>query len=74
MSARANPNTWLVMSVFWAGMVGTTLEGQPICVDADATGNNKGPSWAAADTICGLRWRRCELRRLTQLKIDIMLI
>ena len=47
MGGRANPNTWLVMSVFLAGMVGTTLEGQTICVDAGATGNNKGPSWAA---------------------------
>jgi parallel beta-helix repeat protein len=48
MSKRTNLKTWLVISVFLLGMVSTTLAGQIIFVDADASGANDGSSWADA--------------------------
>lgn len=49
MSARRVLNIWLVVSVFWGGMVCTTFAGEIIFVDADAPGpSHDGNSWPTA--------------------------
>ena len=49
MAEKANLKAWLVISVFFALLGGsTTVAGRTIYVDDDATGTSNGSSWANA--------------------------